>query len=157
MITSEGNGKNPWNGIYYPLPAHIISSIPSNMNLIPTSIGNGDAGYNMRDNDNIYTNDVYMGDADNPMHVVMDSSPVTSRIDKLIELIDSAVNPKEVTQAGPSNAKSNSIGHGEPNVAQAPTMSATKGQSSIGQKDRLAQLHSKLAKRTRTNLNYNHL
>jgi hypothetical protein len=158
MITSEGNGKNPWNGIYYPLPAHIISSIPSNMNLIPTvSIGNGDAGCNMRDGYQLYKDDVYMGDADNPMHVVMDSSPVTSRIDKLIELIEAAVNPKDEPKSGPSDAKSNSIGAGTNNVTiPANDKGYSKGVTSVGQKDKLAQLHARIARRTRTQINYAH-
>lgn len=120
------------------------------------SIGNGDAGCNMRDDYQLYKDDVYMGDADNPMHVIMDSSPVTSRIDKLIELVDSAVNPKDAPKAGPSEAKSNSIGQGPGTSVQVNAKGSNKGVTTVGQRDKLAQLHQKLARRTRSQINYAH-
>jgi hypothetical protein len=127
--------------------------------LIPgngTSIGSGDAGYNMRDNNYRYTNDIYMGDADHPMNVTMDNTPVTTRLDKLIYLLDSAVNYTESPKSGTSNAKSLGNGNGDTKpTPKVPTI--TKGETSIGQHDKLSSIHSRIARRTRTNTNYNHM
>lgn len=153
MLTTD-NGYYPNIGKYLPLPSAITSAIPSNMNNIPA--GYGDAGYNMRDNFHMYTDDVYMGDADNPMHVILDQSPVTSRIDKLIELVDSAVNSKPEFKAGPSDAISSSIGTG-PETFSTTKTGSSKGATNTAKVDKLAQIHSKIAKRTRVTTNYNHM
>jgi hypothetical protein len=151
---TTANGYNTHTGKYYPVPQSILSMVPPE-NLV--GFGNGDAGYNMRDNIHMYSDDIYMGDADNPMHVVMDSTPVTSRIDKLIELVDSAVNQKDIqVKAGPSNARSSSIGHGTADTASKPATIINRGETSTGKKDQLVQLHTKLARRTRTGINYSH-
>jgi hypothetical protein len=118
--------------------------------------GYGDAGYNMRDKMHMYTDDVYMGDADHPMNVTMDSTPVTSRLDKLVELVDTALNGKPEPVSNGSNAKSVSIGNGDrkPAIKSSDSM---KGTTNIGQHDRLADIHNRLARRTRTSVNYNQL
>ena len=119
-------------------------------------VGYGDAGYNMRDKMHMYTDDVYMGDADHPMNVTMDSTPVTSRLDKLVELVDTALNGKPEPVSNGSNAKSVSIGNGDRKPA-IKSSNSMKGTTNIGQHDRLADIHNRLARRTRTSVNYNQL
>jgi hypothetical protein len=126
-------------------------------NMQPYSIGSGDAGYAMRDNNYRYTDDIYMGDADHPMNVTMDNTPVTTRLDKLIYLLDSAVNYNETPKSGPSNAKSLGNGDGDKAVKKPQPSRSSKGETSVGAHDRLATIHNKIAKRTRVGLNYNQL
>ena len=142
-------GHSAYKGMTHPLPPSLTSLIPSDM------VGYGDAGFNMRDDSYRYSNDIYMGDADHPMNVTMDNSPVTSRLDKLVELLDYAVNGgKHETVSETSNAKSLGFGDTKPVSTSAKTQSV-KGTTSTGQRDKLATLHSRLARRTRVAQNYN--
>ena len=146
---TSANGYNPHTGKYYPVPSEVAALIPN------VSIGNGDAGYSMRDNVHMYTDDVYMGDADHPMHVTMDHTSVTSRLDKLVELVDTALNGKPEPVAGTSNAKTLGMGKGETKPTQ--QISSSKGYSSLGQQDKLSQIHNRIARRTRVGTNYNQM
>ena len=119
------------------------------------SVGNGDAGYNMRDNIRMYSDDIYMGDADHPMNVTMDNSPVTNRLDKLVELVDLAVNGVPEPVSNGSNAKSVSIGNGPGRQNTPITSKKNIGQTNITQHDTFARIHNNIAKRTRTSVNYN--
>ncbi len=163
-------GSTTFDDVYNRLKTHWGSShgsridrtygaILNGLNGIPSYdkyVGYGDAGYNMRDKMHMYTDDVYMGDADHPMNVTMDSTPVTSRLDKLVELVDTALNGKPEPVSNGSNAKSVSIGNGDrkPAIKSSDSM---KGTTNIGQHDRLADIHNRLARRTRTSVNYNQL
>ena len=142
-------GHSDFKGMTHPLPSSITSLIPNDM------VNYGDAGYNMRDNMHMYTDDVYMGDADHPMNVTMDNTPVTSRLDKLVALLDQAVNVKESPKAGPSNAKS--LGNGTADKPKTQVKQTPKGNTSVGQHDKLANIHARLAKRTRVGVNYNQM
>jgi hypothetical protein len=134
----------------------LLTTGQSGSRSMPAYYGNGDAGYAMRDNDYKYTDDIYMGDADHPMNVKMDNSPVTSRLDTLITLLDTVANPKEVIKAGPSNSKP--LGFGKPETkTKVPKEVSSKGSISTGQYDRLASIHSSIARRTRVGVNYNQL
>lgn len=144
------------DGVYGLLTSGAGTINGTTWNMEPYSIGNGDAGYNMRDNYHMYSDDVYMGDADHPMNVTMDNTPVTSRLDKLVDLLDYAVNYKEEPKAGPTNAISLGNGTGEkPKKAQ--KQPSNKGTTNIGQTDKLANIHAKIARRTRVGANYNHM
>jgi hypothetical protein len=148
---TSSNGYNPHTGKYYPMPSDVAALIPGN------SVGYGDAGYAMRDNNYRYTDDIYMGDADHPMNVTMDNTPVTTRLDKLIYLLDSAVNYNDTPKSGPSNAKPLGNGDGDKAVKKQQPTRSSKGETSVGAHDRLATIHNKIAKRTRVGLNYNQL
>lgn len=150
---TTSSGYNTQTGKNYPLPSEIAAMVPAGS----VGMGYGDAGYNMRDNDYRYSNDIYMGDADHPMNVKMDNTPVTSRLDRLVELVDYAVNGDRERETVSTNSNAKSLGFGDKKQSK-PTQTAApsvKGATSTGQRDKLSTLHSKLARRTRVAQNYN--
>jgi hypothetical protein len=150
---TTSSGYNTQTGKNYPLPSEIAAMVPAGS----VGMGYGDAGYNMRDNDYRYSNDIYMGDADHPMNVKMDNTPVTSRLDRLVELVDYAVNGDRERETVSTNSNAKSLGFGDKKQSKPAQTAApsVKGTTSTGQRDKLSTLHSKLARRTRVAQNYN--
>lgn len=100
----------------------------------------------------IYTkDDVYLGDADNPMCVVMDTTPTTSRLDAIISILKEALFERDVPEASfgdKTHHRAKSEGYGK----SINTTSKEKQQrvsNNVTEQDRLRLIHEKLARRSR--------
>ena len=151
-----------------PLPESITNMIPSGA---PTQydssalgFGSGADSINIHDammrtpNSNIYTkDDVYMGEADCPMHVVMDDKPVTTRLDAIISILKKAVSEvKQVPEATYTKSEHPGIGFGTGDDSKKPSApmsssrrNANNSAASNVSVNKLRLMHDRIAKRSR--------
>ena len=122
MLTSL-SGYNTQTGRHYPISKDIISMIPEGAEASSEFIGAGpgnravnihDAMMNTPTSD-IYTrdDDIYMGDANHPMNVKMDTSPTTSRLDVIISLLGELLKGDNSLPPATSKATESVAGYGE--------------------------------------------
>ena len=122
MLTSL-SGYNTQTGRYYPISKDIISMIPEGAEGYSEFVGSGpgnravnihDAMMNTPTSD-IYTrdDDIYMGDANHPMNVKMDTTPTTSRLDVIISLLSELLKGDNSLPPATSKATESVAGYGE--------------------------------------------
>lgn len=120
MLTTR-NGYNSHLQRNFKLPQEIINMIPEGAEAYSEFVGAGpgDRAVNIHDammntpTTDIYTkDDVYMGDADHPMNVKMDTTSTTSRLDVIIQLLSELLKGETKLPAATSKATESVAGYG---------------------------------------------
>ena len=150
-----------------PLPESITNMIPSGA---PTQydssvlgFGSGDDSINIHNammgtpTSGIHTkDDVYMGEADCPMHVVVDDKPVTTRLDAIINILKKALSDEKKVQPATftsSSSGQSGIGFGAGSDSNNKVSNSQQTKSKASEDNvgvtRLKMMHDKIARRTR--------
>lgn len=168
---TDPNGRGSLaNGVDIgPLPASIASRIP---NGAPTQYdssmigaGPGERAVNIHDammntpTSDIYTrdDDIYMGDANHPMNVKMDTTPTTSRLDVIISLLGELLKGDNSLPPATSKATESVAGYGEGkskssnNTIVVANQNKTPDKANTNMKrDRLRNVYDQISKRALT-------
>ena len=122
-MLKSASGYNTHLQRNYELPKEIIPMIPEGAEGYSEFVGSGpgDRAVNIHDammntpTSDIYTrdDDIYMGDANHPMNVKMDTTPTTSRLDVIINLLGELLKGDNSLPPATSKATESVAGYGE--------------------------------------------